>query len=159
MVFIFAIALLLCIGLIFAGLRRVPEDVVCTVHRNGRYLRTLTQGFHFTWPFLDKIAHRVHLVGHQVELTPQTLHNATAAYGAVYYQILEPERTGGVLDEVDALVEREARQRLAILATDTALAEGSALGARLKGELNQRLSRLGLRITRCQVSLPTPKSG
>lgn len=145
-------------GLAFASLRRIPEDTVCTVHRFGHYVRTLTPGFRFTLPFVDRIAHRVRLIGHQVDLPPQTFGAHIAARGAVYYQILEPERAGDALDDVDALVEREACQGLAaIAANDETMervnAEPGALAGRLKSDLNQRLGSLGLRITRCQLQL------
>ena len=133
-------------GLAFASLRRVPEDTVCTVHRFGRYVRTLTPGVRFTLPFVDHIAHSVRLVGHQVELR-----RADAACGALYYQILEPERAGGVLDDVDALVEREACRRLTALAIEAPGEAAPALGLRLKTDLNLQLASLGLRVTRCQL--------
>lgn len=140
-------------GLAAASLRRVPEDTVCTVHRFGRYVRTLTPGLRFTVPFVDRIAHRVRLVGHQVELTPQPLDASTRAGGAVYYQILEPQRAGEVLDEVDALVAREANAQLAQIAGSEATAEAAQLSSRLKADLNRRLEGLGLRVTRCQMQL------
>jgi regulator of protease activity HflC (stomatin/prohibitin superfamily) len=141
-------------GLLLAGLRRVPEDTVCTVHRFGRYVRTLTPGLRFTFPFVDHIAHRVRLVGHQIELAPYAIDGETAAQGAVYYQILEPERAGDALDDVDALVEREARSSLLALAAGPAARdEAAAMAARLKSDLNLRLGTLGLRITRCQLQL------
>ncbi len=150
---IVAILMLCGAGLAVASLRRVPEDTVCTVHRHGRYVRTLTPGIRFTLPFVDKIAHRVRLVGHQVELPAQSFGSETSARGAVYYQILEPERAGDALDDVDALVEREARQCLAAIAAGELPSESTALAGRLKQELNQHLGRLGLRITRCQLQL------
>lgn len=145
-------------GLVFASLRRIPEDTVCTVHRFGHYVRTLNPGFRFTLPFIDRIAHRVRLVGHHVELPAQSFGANSAARGAVYYQILEPQRAGGALDDVDALVEREACLQLAVLAANDETAERtglepSALAGQLKNDLNQRLGSLGLRITRCQLQL------
>jgi regulator of protease activity HflC (stomatin/prohibitin superfamily) len=140
-------------GLLLAGLRRVPEDTVCTVHRFGRYARTLTPGLRFTLPFIDHIAHRVRLVGHQVELAPQAIDADVAARGAVYYQILEPERAGNVLDDVDALVEREAVSSLIALVAEPVRDEAAALALRLKTDLNLRLGALGLRVTRCQLQL------
>lgn len=133
-------------GLAAASLRRVPEDTVCTVHRFGRYVRTLTPGLRFTLPVVDHIAHRVRLVGHQVELR-----GAAVAGGALYFQIIEPERAGGALDEVDALVEREACRRLAALAVESPGEGDLSLGQRLKSDLNQQFGTLGLRITRCQL--------
>ena len=149
-----AILVALGAGLVIASLRRIPEDTVCTVHRFGRYARTLSPGLRFTVPFVDRIAHRVRLVGHQIDLPPQPLDSRTRAGGAVYYQILEPQRAGEVLDEVDALVAREATAQLAAIAsTEAASAEVAVLASQLKTDLNRRLERLGLRVTRCQMQL------
>jgi regulator of protease activity HflC (stomatin/prohibitin superfamily) len=150
---VYLVLIALGAGLAFASLRRIPEDTVCTVHRFGRYVRTLTPGMRFTVPFVDHIAHRVRLVGHQIELPPQAFGAQIAARGAVYYQILEPERAGDALDDVDALVEREACQGLAAIAVDGGDSESAVLGGRLKNELNLRLGALGLRVTRCQLQL------
>ena len=151
---LFVMMVALGAGLVFASLRRIPEDTVCTVHRFGRYVRTLSPGFRFTLPFVDHIAHRVRLVGHQVELPLQPFAAGQAARGAVYYQILDPQRAGEALDEVDALVEREAQTRLAAIAHDAvARTECAALDSQLKAELNERFGTLGLRITRCQLHL------
>lgn len=139
--------------LALASLRRVPEDTVCTVHRRGRYVRTLTPGIRFTIPLLDKIAHRVRLVGHQIDLPAQPFAGQTESRGEVFYQILEPELARDALDDVDALVQREARVRLAEIALDAFPPESGALAGQLKHDLNRQLGRLGLRITRCQVRL------
>ena len=147
---IFALLLLTPMAiLLLAGMRRVPEDTACTVHRFGRYVRTLTPGLRWTIPFVEHIAHRVRLVGHEVPLTQQ----AAKAQGAVYYQILEPERAGDALDAVDALVQREAREGLATLMLDVAANDSAALASQLKADLNQRLATLGLRVTRCKLEL------
>lgn len=135
------------------GVRRVPEGMACTVHRFGRYARTLSPGLRWTIPFVDHIAHRVRLVGHQVAV-PNAADARAATRGAVFYQILEPQRAGDVLEAVDALVEREAGAGLsAVLAREPAK-DVEALSAQLKAELNQRLAALGLRVTRCKLDLP-----
>jgi regulator of protease activity HflC (stomatin/prohibitin superfamily) len=138
-------------GLAVASLRRIPEDTVCTVHRFGRYVRTLTPGLRFTLPFVDHIAHRVRLVGHQVELRAAPAGEPATTCGALYYQILEPERAGRLLDDVDGWVEREASRHLAALAVSAPGQDGPMLGNLLKSELNQHLATHGLRITRCQL--------
>lgn len=140
-------------ALALASLRRIPEDTVCTVHRRGRYLRTLTPGIRFTIPLLDKIAHRIRLVGHQIDLPSQPFAGRTAARGEVFYQILEPELARDALDDVDALVQREAGVRLAQIALHDSVPESGVLSGQLKRDLNAQLGCLGLRITRCQVRL------
>ena len=149
----FALLLLTPMAIVLlAGMRRVPEDTACTVHRFGRYARTLTPGLRWTIPFVEHIAHRVRLVGHEVSLSQQPATDATAQ-GAVYYQILEPQRAGDALDEVDALVQREAREGLATLLLGVAANDSVMLASQLKTELNQRLAALGLRVTRCKLEL------
>lgn len=130
-----------------AGLRYVPEDTALTVHRFGRYARTLTPGLRFTLPMVEKVAHRVRLVGHQVKVQ---VPSRAAAQADVYYQILEPQRAGDALDRVDALVEQHASQAVSSL---TASNDGDlqALASRLTCELNEGLSALGLRVTRCRL--------
>jgi regulator of protease activity HflC (stomatin/prohibitin superfamily) len=145
-----AVLLSLGAGLAIASLRRVPEDTVCTVHRFGRYVRTLTPGLRFTLPLVDRIAHRVRLVGHQIALPPQPVAGGKAG-GALYYQILEPERAGDLLDDVDALVAREAHQQLAVIAGGGS--ETATHAQQLTSGLNQRLAWLGLRVIRCQLEL------
>ena len=140
-------------ALALASLRRIPEDMACTVHRHGRYVRTLTPGINFTIPLLERIAHRVRLVGHQVDLPSQPFAGHTAANGEVFYQILEPELARDALDDVDALVQREARVRLAEIAQFDAVPESGVLSGQLKQDLNRQLGRFGLRVTRCQVRL------
>jgi regulator of protease activity HflC (stomatin/prohibitin superfamily) len=128
-----------------AGLRRIPDGTVCTLHRFGRYARAIGPGLHFTWPLIEQIAHRVELIGHQVELP---IGNDPARAATVYFQILEPERAGAMLDRVDAMVEQEALQRLHTLASS---GEPGSLAASLKQELNATFGALGLRVTRCQL--------
>ncbi len=142
------LALLLLPLLALAGLRYVPEDTALTVHRFGRYARTLSPGLRFTVPVLDRIAHRVRLVGHQVEIP---VRGESPARAAVYYQILEPQRAGNALDHVDTLVEQHALEALSSLAATEGEDSAELIAARLKRELNEGLAALGLRVTRCNL--------
>lgn len=146
MIMMFLLVLLPLLVLLMAGLRWVPEDTVLTVHRFGRYVRTLTPGLRFTLPLVDQVAHRVRLVGHQLEVP---LDREDAARADVYYQILEPKRTGNALENVDAVVRRHVIQALS--QRDAAEADDSPRLAVHLRDLNQDLSEFGLRVTRCQV--------
>lgn len=148
-----ALALLATVGLgLLAALRRVPEGEAFTIQRLGRYLRTLGPGWHFTVPVLDRVRSRVRLLGHHVDIH---VCRPGAADAEVYYQILEPGRTGQALEEIDLLVEREAVEQLAALAAENDAPSGPVLARRLKEELNRHLGRLGLLVIRCQLHLPT----
>lgn len=145
--------LALAILLVLAGLRRVPEDQVVTLHRFGRYVGTLTPGLHWVVPGLDRIACHVPLIGHHLTLPARPL-GADSAQVDLYFQILEPLQSGAELERVDALVARQASLALdEFAASATPLASGlGAVAETLKAELNRRCADQGLRITRCSLS-------
>lgn len=133
-----------------AGLRHVPQGQVFTVHRFGRYRRTLGPGLRWVLPGLDRIGHHVSLIGHHVAV-PMALDGPVAS-ADLYYQILDPARTGAALDDVDALVQQQTRDALHAL-HDTATPDKgmAALAESLKHEVNRRVNALGLRVIRCAV--------
>lgn len=142
--------LLLSLGLLLTGMRYVPEDTALTIRRFGRYARTLLPGFRYTFPLLDQVAHRVRLVGHQV-MVP--MHGDAATHASVYYQILEPERTGDALENVDALVGRQVSRALYALSQSQHPDNLENLALQLKHDLNHDLAALGLHVTRCNLRM------
>lgn len=120
-----------------AGLRRVPTQRGLTVRRLGRYRRTLGPGWHWTVPGLERAGLAVNLIGHHLHVRG-TGSNEEAE---LYYQIMEPEKAGETLDQVDAWVTAQTRE---------ALVTGNTPD-QLKSELNRRVGRLGLRVIRCSL--------
>lgn len=147
---VFALTASLLFALALAALRRVPQGEVHTVHRFGRYVRTLAPGFHLVWPLLDRVASRVLLIGHHLEL-PARAHGPMPAGGDLYYQILDPARTGDALERVDSLVLDEAAAVLEEVANQGAQPEAGYSAEAFKKALNARMSGLGLRIIRCSL--------
>lgn len=134
---------------LLAGIRRVPDGTALTVYRFGRYARTLAPGVGFLLPLIERAGHRVSLIGHSVPLDGEAAEvDGTRPVGAVHYQILDPRLTGIALEDVDALVRREAREQLLQLLPQD---EARDQAARLKAALNARLGSLGLYIVRCQL--------
>lgn len=140
----------LCFALSLAALRRVPQGEVHTVHRFGRYVRTLAPGFHLVWPVVDRVAARVLLIGHHLQL-PARAHGPMQAGGDLYYQILDPARTGDALERVDSLVLDEAAAVLEEVANQGAQPEAAYSAETFKKALNERMSGRGLRIIRCSL--------
>ena len=130
----------LLLAIAAAGLRRVPAQRSLTVHRFGRYRRTLGPGWHWLLPVLERSGAGVDLIGHHLSI------EAGAAHGQaeLYYQILEPAKTGATLDSVDAWVADQARE---------ALHGPPQSSEQLKHELNRRVGQLGLRVIRCSLHL------
>jgi len=129
---------LLLLALAAAGLHRVPAQRVLTVHRLGRYRRTLGPGWHWIVPRLDRAGAEVNLIGHHLHVRGAD----RAEEAELYYQIMEPEKAGETLDQVDDWVAAQARE---------ALGPDCTSPDQLKCELNRRVSRLGLRVVRCSL--------
>lgn len=132
-------------GLLLAGLKRVPEGSAYTVHRFGRYVRTLPPGLAFVLPGIERVAQRVSLIGHAVPVQDEGLQ------GSVYYQILDPRQSGAALERIDQLVAGSAREALRSLRAATGGDE--ALDQRFRRHLNSELAPAGLRVVRCDLPL------
>ena len=153
MISLLAVASLAPALIALASLRRVPQGEAWTVHRLGRYVRTLQPGLHAIWPLLDRIARQVQLTGHHIEL-PTRAFGADSASADLYYQILDPMPSGNVLESVDEMVLRQADEALSsVAAQHPNLQAGwtTTTADALKAELNRRLDRMGLRIIRCAL--------
>jgi regulator of protease activity HflC (stomatin/prohibitin superfamily) len=122
------------------GLRRVPAQRGLTVRRLGRYQRTLGPGWHWILPGLERAGGQVDLIGHHLHVRG----SGGKREAELYYQIMEPEKAGETLDQVDAWVAAQARE---------AMHESSATPDQLKLELNRRVGRLGLRVIRCSLHI------
>ena len=148
-----AIAALCALSLLLAVMRRVPEGQAWTVHRFGRYVRTLEPGRHAVWPLVDRIALHVPLTGHHIAFSTGALGQDRAS-ADLYYQILDPMPTGGGLESVDEFVLQQAGDALTSVASriDPKPAGGATtLADDLKTELNRRLGSQGLRVIRCAL--------
>ena len=146
-------AVLTVIAIILASLRRVPAGQAWTVHRFGRYVRTLQPGMHAVWPGLERIASHVDLIGHRIEL-PAHAFGAEGGNADLYYQILDPMPTGQALESVDEMVQHHADDALASVTAKLPPQNDDAaapVADALKAELNLRLGRMGLRVIRCAL--------
>jgi len=129
-------AVLLVLALAATGLRRVPAQRAATVRRFGRYRRTVGPGWHWLLP--------IERTGKPVELLNHHLHVPRGEGEAeLYYQILEPEKAGEALENVDEFVAEKARESADARTT-----------SEFKLELNRRVAPKGLRVVRCALHLP-----
>ncbi len=138
-------------GALALAMHRVPEGEAWIVQRRRRFARVLRPGLRFSWPLLESITQHVSLIGHRIDLP---LRNAfdprvTSERATLYYQILEPERSGAHLEHIDSVVSEAAREQAGALASS--VSQPDVLAERLKPLLNLQLSALGLRVTRCQL--------
>jgi len=141
---------LLCavIVLCVASVKRIPEGHAYTLRRLGGHVRTLGAGTHLMLPLIERVAHKIRLLGNVVDIgeiaapgQKQTLR------GQIYFQVLDARRAEAIIDEVGPQV----RARLPELIKGAPEQDAIARNLHLKTELNRSLRERGLLITRVQL--------
>lgn len=128
-------AVLLVLALAATGLRRVPAQRAATVRRFGRYRRTLGPGWHWLLP-IERTGKPVELLNHHLRVQ----RDGRAA--ELYFQVLEPEKAGETIENVDEFVAQKAREAVDACTT-----------SEFKFDLNRLVAPKGLRVVRCALHL------
>jgi regulator of protease activity HflC (stomatin/prohibitin superfamily) len=137
-----AVAALACV-------RRIPEGHAYTLRRLGGHLRTIGAGTHIVCPLIERVAHRIRLLGNVVRFGPLAVPESSTRYaGQIYYQVLDAGRADAVIDDLDRLV----CSRLPLLLGDGGGDDDTARDLRIKAALNQQLRDRGILITRVQIA-------
>ncbi len=136
--------------LVFAAcVRRIPEGQAYTLRRMDGHVRTLGAGMHFVLPLIERVAHKIRLLGNVVDIDPIAVPGQEATLrGQVYYQVLDAKRADTIIDEVNQRVREQLPQLLAEADADDA----GERNRQLKSGLNRQLRERGLLITRVQLA-------
>jgi regulator of protease activity HflC (stomatin/prohibitin superfamily) len=126
-----------------ASVKRIPEGHAYTLRRVGGQVRTVGAGFHLVVPVLERVAHKIRLLGNVIEID-----QVPGASGLVYFQVLDAIRAEAIIDHVGTLV----RDRLPALLASAPVADLATRNLHLKSELNRNLRERGLLITRVQLA-------
>ncbi|HVF35932.1 MAG TPA: SPFH domain-containing protein [Candidatus Saccharimonadia bacterium] len=157
-----SLSLLIAAGcLVLFSLKRIPDGQAYTVHRFGRYCRTLPSGVHWILPLVERIAHRVSLTGRALRIEPRALSGIgvhAGVRGTVWYQVLDPERVDREFEHLDDVVLGEVCSALRRLG-DSETPMGSSLNDALKHEANGELREHGVVITRFKLQTDATRTG
>lgn len=143
---------LLVVLLMVAAFKRIPEGHVYSLHRFGRPARMLDAGVHLVLPLVDRVAHKISLSGHVMQLELPASQYMPALAGIVYWQVLEPERVDAVIDQAEDLIRSTTVDALLQHAAPLTDEVPVARNARLKQMLNQQLRQRGVLITRVDLA-------
>lgn len=146
----FVLGLLTAIAVFaLACVRRIPEGHAYTLRRFGGHMRTIGAGMHIVCPLIERVAHRIRLLGNVVRFGPMTAAPSASRYtGKVYYQVLDAERADAVIDDLEPLV----CSRLPGLFADATETDTAERDVRIKTELNRQLRDHGILVTRVQIA-------
>jgi hypothetical protein len=134
---------------VLACVRRIPEGHAYTLRRIGGHMRTIGAGTHLVLPVVERVAHKIRLLGNIVDLGKVESALSDGAYsGQVFFQVIDAERADPVIENVAELV----RGCLPGLLAGSANEDGTARNKRLKADLNRELRDRGILITRVQIA-------
>lgn len=149
----FTFALSATLVLAFTAIRHIPKGQVYTLRRFGRSVRTIGPGTHFVMPLVEKVAHKISLLGqttpvHAVLKYPQ---GSRVLRGEIFYQVLDAERADAVIDGVAELLQQRAFE---LMMERVELSESAQMrDDQIKRSLNYALRDSGILVTRVQLNI------
>ena len=141
--------LLICgfAGLLFVSIRRIPEGQVYTLRRIGGHMRTVGSGLHVVVPFVEKVIHKIRLLGNVVAVNVPTPRGDTLQ-GNIYVQVVDARRADEVIDTMPEMLCR----RVSDICVESGEQTDTEVNRRIKMQLNSELGERGLLITRVQLT-------
>jgi len=141
--------LLICgfAGLLFVSIRRIPEGQVYTLRRIGGHMRTVGSGLHVVLPLVEKVIHKIRLLGNVVPVNVSTP-SGNMLQGNIYVQVVDARRADEVIDAVPEMLAR----RVSDFCVQSSEENDSDRNRRIKMQLNSELGERGLLITRVQLT-------
>lgn len=134
-------------ALALVSVKRIPDGHAYTLRRIGGHMRTIGAGIHVVLPLIERVAHKINLLGNVVEIAVQSPSGALLR-GRVYFQVMDAQRADAVIDGMAELLAR----RIPELLGNGVPEDAAACNLRLKAELNGDLRERGLLITRVQLA-------
>ncbi|MGH8041387.1 MAG: SPFH domain-containing protein [Rudaea sp.] len=126
--------------------RRIPEGQAYTLRRVDGHLRTVGAGVHLVLPLIERVAHKIRLLGNIVDIAVSAADGDQHA--RVFFQVLDARRADAVIDGIADLL----RERIpALTAQIHADVDTMARATQLKTELNRDLNTRGVLVTRVQL--------
>ncbi len=147
---IFAVLLAITV-LVMACVRRIPEGQVYAFRRMDGHVRMVGAGMHLVLPLIERLARKISLAGSSVAIDDLACSGAQNVRGVVYFQVLDPERAGSQIGDI----EQHLRAAVRRLAVDAALPDAIETRRRwFKQTLNAELREHGLLIARVDLAGP-----
>ncbi len=141
--------LLICgfAGLLFVSIRRIPEGQVYTLRRIGGHMRTVGSGLHVVLPLVEKVIHKIRLLGNVVPVNVSTP-SGNVLQGNIYVQVVDARRADEVIDTVPEML----ASRVTDICVQSSEENDTDRNRRIKMQLNSELGERGLLITRVQLT-------
>jgi regulator of protease activity HflC (stomatin/prohibitin superfamily) len=162
---------IILIGAIFLGfilllsmIKIVPQRSAFIVERLGKYLGTLTAGFHILIPFIDRIRYKHTLKEQAIDVASQTCvtrDNITVEVdGILYLQVIDPQKASYGIDDYRfasiQIAQTTMRSVIGKLELDRTFEERETINVSIVDAVDKASEPWGIKVTRYEVKNITP---
>ncbi len=151
--------LILCVVVLFAALKIVPQTDNLLIERLGKYHRSLAAGVHVIIPFIDRVAHKESILERQlpakkvpaftkdnvqIEMTLATLYRVTDASRAWY-------RIKNIDQAIETIITGIVRSTIGASDLDQVQSNRSQLSSAIASDIQQITDEWGIHVTRVEI--------
>ena len=142
----------------------VPQQSAFVVEKLGKFSRKLDAGFHFLFPFLDRVAYKHTLKEQAVDIDEQiciTRDNVQVGVdGVLYMQVLDPARAsygiGNYLFAIAQLAQTTLRSEIGKIDLDRTFEERGSINSNVVSELDKASDPWGVKVLRYEIKNINP---
>jgi len=150
--------------IILSCIKIVPQRSAYIVERLGKYNGTLTAGFHFLMPFIDKVAYKHTLKEVAIDVASQSCitkdNIAVEVDGVLYLQVIDPQRASYGIDHYGfasiQIAQTTMRSIIGRLDLDKTFEERETINTSIVEAVDKASDPWGVKVTRYEVKNITP---
>ena len=155
---------LLVVIVLYAVATVVPQQSAYVIEYLGKYSRTLSAGFHFLYPFMERIAYRHNLKEIAIEIPEQiciTRDNVQVGVdGVLYMQVMDPHLASYGISNygfaITQLAQTTLRSEIGKIELDRTFEARGAINANVVAELDKASAAWGVKVLRYEIKNITP---
>jgi regulator of protease activity HflC (stomatin/prohibitin superfamily) len=155
---------LLVVIVLYAVATVVPQQSAYVIENLGKYSRTLSAGFHFLYPFMERIAYRHNLKEIAIEIPEQiciTRDNVQVGVdGVLYMQVMDPHLASYGISNygfaITQLAQTTLRSEIGKIELDRTFEARGAINANVVAELDKASAAWGVKVLRYEIKNITP---